>query len=121
MTVDELMDKMRSDVERFNTLVQERQYVRAINLYNLVHAVAYYVELPDEYKLELFGDYYLENEDSVPIEGAFRKDKLLRVADDALKEEAAENRRGRPAQIRDFRHYAMRPPDTRTEDIINHT
>ena len=48
MTEEELMNKMRGSAEEYLKLIRNRQYVRAVNLYNKVMAVAVYVELPED-------------------------------------------------------------------------
>ena len=39
MTEEELMNKMRGSAEEYLKLIRNRQYVRAVNLYNKVMAV----------------------------------------------------------------------------------
>ena len=84
MTDNKLMEKMRKDAEKFKELCFNRQYVRAINLYHRVHTVAVYNELPQENLDELFGNY-IEDEDTEPIQGLFRKDTVRWVSDAAMK------------------------------------
>ena len=105
MTDKKLMEKMRKDAEKFRTLCCQRQYVGAINLYHKVYAVAHYTELPQENLEELFGNYYKEDENTIIVEGLFRKDMIIYVSDMAMKQELEENRRGNPTQIHDFKHY----------------
>ena len=57
MTEEQLMNKMRGSAEEYRELIHNRQYVRAVNLYNEVRAVAVYVELPEDRLEELFGKY----------------------------------------------------------------
>ena len=105
MTQDQIMNKMRASAIEFRRLTREQQYVRAINLYYRVHAVAMYIELPQDMLTELFGSYA----DDVKVErGLFDKETVISIADRAMKQEIEENRRGNPTQIQDFRTYLPR-------------
>ena len=106
MTEEELMNKMRGSAEEYLKLIRNRQYVRAVNLYNKVMAVAVYVELPEDRLVELFGKY--DPEDKNVQNGLFDQRNVASVADRAFKQELEENRRGNPTQIRDFEHYLPR-------------
>ena len=106
MTEEQLMNKMRGSAEEYRELIHNRQYVRAVNLYNEVRAVAVYVELPEDRLEELFGKYYPE--DKNVQNGLFDRRNVTSVADRALKQELEENRRGNPTQIHDFEHYLPR-------------
>lgn len=106
MTEEQLMNKMRGSAEEYRELIHNRQYVRAVNLYNKVRAVAVYVELPEDRLVELFGKYDLENRNVQ--NGLFDQRNVASVADRAFKQELEENRRGNPTQIRDFEHYLPR-------------
>ena len=107
MTEDEIMDKMRRSAAEFKSLCRNREYVRAINLYHRVYAVAFYIELPQDRLVELFGSY-AQNEDDEVIKGLFEKSTVLNVADRAMRQEIEENRRGNPTQIQDFNTYLPR-------------
>lgn len=107
MTEDEIMDKMRGSAKQFGELCHKREYVRAINLYHRVHAVALYIELPEDKLIELFGNY-IENEDDEVIHGLFDKQVISYVSDKAMRQEIEENRRGNPTQVCDFTTYLPR-------------
>lgn len=107
MTEEEIMDKMRRSAEEFTSLCRSGQYVRAINLYHRVHAVALYIELPEDKLIELFGNY-IENEDDEVIHGLFDKQVISYVSDKAMRQEIEENRRGNPTQVCDFTTYLPR-------------
>lgn len=98
------MNKMRASAIEFRRLTREQQYVRAINLYYRVRAVAGYIELPEDMLTELFGSYADEKD----VKGLFDKEYVANVADRAMKQEIKENRRGNPTQIQDFRTYLPR-------------
>lgn len=55
MTEEQVMMKMRASAVEFKNLAREHRYVRAINLYYRVSAVASYIELTDDKRAELFG------------------------------------------------------------------
>lgn len=106
MTEEQLMSKMRGSAEEYRELIHRRQYVMAINLYNKVHAVAVYVELPADKLEELFGRY--DPEDKNVQNGLFDRRNIASVSDRAFRQELEENRRGNPTQIHDFEHYLPR-------------
>lgn len=107
MTQEEIMNKMRASANEFNALCRKQQYVMAINLYYKVRAVAIYIEMPKDSLTELFGSYEGgEEEKSVP--GLFPRQRIISVADSAMKQEIEENSRGNPTQIHDFRTYLPR-------------
>ena len=105
MTEDEIMSKMRKSAEEFINLCRNRQYVRAINIYHKVHAVALYIELPEDKLTELFGSYAGDDE---AVTGLFDKQAVLYVSEKAMKQEIEENRRGNPTQVHDFNTYLPR-------------
>ncbi len=107
MTEKEIMNKMRASADEFNTLCQRQQYVMAINLYHKVRAVATYIEMPEDMLAELFGGYE-ENEGQNVVPGLFPRQRIISVADSAMKQEIAENSRGNPTQIHDFKTYLPR-------------
>jgi hypothetical protein len=107
MTEEEIMNKMRGSADKFRELCYRHEYVRAINLYHRVHAVALYVELPEDKLTELFGSYEV-GEDDEKLTGLFDKQAVLYVAEKAMKQEIEENRRGNPTQIHDFNTYLPR-------------
>lgn len=106
MTEEQLMNKMRGSAEEYRELIHNRQYVRAVNLYNKVRAVAVYVELPADKLEELFGRY--DPEDKNVQNGLFDRRNIASVSDRAFRQELEENRRGNPTQIYDFEHYLPR-------------
>lgn len=106
MTEEQLMNKMRGSAEEYRELIHNRQYVRAVNLYNKVRAVAVYVELPEDKLAELFGKY--DPEDKNVQNGLFDQRNVASVADRAFMQELDENRKGNPTQARDFEHYLPR-------------
>lgn len=106
MTEEQLMNKMRCSAEEYRELIHNRQYVRAVNLYNKVRAVAVYAELPEDKLVELFGKY--DPEDKNVQNGLFDQRDVASVADRAFKQELDENRKGNPTQVRDFEHYLPR-------------
>lgn len=107
MTEEEVMNKMRASADEFNALCRKQQYVMAINLYYRVRAVAVYIEMPEDKLTELFGSYG-ETEEQNVVPGLFPKQKITSVADYAMKQEIAENIRGNPTQVHDFRTYLPR-------------
>ena len=105
MTEEQIMNKMRVAAVEFRRLTQEHQYVKAINLYHKVSAVASYIELSGDKRAELFGT---QPDDGKPIRGLFEKEQIAWVSEKAMQEEIEQNRRGNPTQIHDFRTYLPR-------------
>lgn len=108
MTEEEVMNKMRASADEFNALCRQQQYVMAINLYYRVRAVAVYIEMPEDKLTELFGSYEEKTEEQNIVPGLFPRQIITSVADRAMKQEIAENSRGNPTQIHDFRTYLPR-------------
>lgn len=107
MTEEEVMNKMRASADEFNALCRKQQYVMAINLYYRVRAVAVYIEMPEDKLTELFGSYGEPEEQNI-VPGLFPRQEIISVSDRAMKQEIAENSRGNPTQIHDFRTYLPR-------------
>lgn len=108
MTEEEVMNKMRASADEFNALCRQQQYVMAINLYYRVRAVAVYIEMPEDKLTELFGSYGEKTEEQNIVPGLFPRQEIISVSDRAMKQEIAENSRGNPTQIHDFRTYLPR-------------
>lgn len=102
MTEEQIMNKMRASAVEFRRLTREKQYVKAINLYHKVRAVASYIELSGDKRAELFGT---QPDDGKPTRGLFEKEEIAWVSDKAMKEEIEQNRRGNATQIHDFKSY----------------
>lgn len=105
MTEEQVMMKMRASAVEFKNLAREHRYVRAINLYYRVSAVASYIELTDDKRAELFGR---QTDEGVVIKGLFEKEYVAWVSDKAMQEEIEQNRCGNPTQIHDFKTYLPR-------------
>lgn len=105
MTEEQVMMKMRASAVEFKNLAREHRYVRAINLYYRVSAVASYIELSDDKRAELFGR---QTDEGIVIKGLFEKEYVAWVSDKAMQEEIEQNRCGNPTQIHDFKTYLPR-------------